>query len=308
MKNVLIMLSAYNRHKYIREQLDSLYAQKNVDFHILVRDDGSSDDTLAILQEYQEKFGKMTIMSESNIGVARSFHRLMLYASEKMPYFDYYAFSDQDDVWMEEKLAYAVQRLEYDKACLYYSNAYVTDSDLKIIGKLNPRYDISMQYVMFRQPTLGCTQVMTREYLYFCVATFRKFMLGNPLSVPLHDVWTIWLSQLTASAVIADDKSYMYYRQHDNNVTNHKTEGVIAKYRRVSRRLKREKGIPYSSMMILKDVLSQQLTDRARDLLAEMQTYKDSFLNTVTFAYNMHKYFKFPEKFYVLYRVLKRLY
>ena len=164
-----------------------------------------------------------------------------------MPYFDYYAFSEQDAVWMEEKLAYAVQRLEYDKARMYYSNAYVTDSDLKIIGKLNPRYDISMQYVMFRQPTLGCTQVMTREYLYFCVATFRKFMLGNPLSVPLHDVWTIWLSQLTASAVIADDKSYMYYRQHDNNVTNHKTEGVIAKYRRVSRRLKREKGIECSS-------------------------------------------------------------
>ncbi len=60
MERILVLLSTYNGHKYLREQLDSLYAQENVHLHILVRDDGSKDETIEILNEYKNRNGKMT--------------------------------------------------------------------------------------------------------------------------------------------------------------------------------------------------------------------------------------------------------
>ena len=104
MCSVLVMLSTYNGEKFLAQQLDSLYKQKKVDVFILVRDDGSNDKTLEILNQYKDKYGKMIVLAQSNIGVAQSFFSLMYYAVTEMPKFDFYAFCDQDDVWFENKL------------------------------------------------------------------------------------------------------------------------------------------------------------------------------------------------------------
>lgn len=309
MNSVLIMLSTYNGQKYIREQLDSLYNQKDVDIHILVRDDGSKDDTVKILNEYREKQGKMTIRVDENIGAAMSFHTLMSYAYSEYPNFDYYAFSDQDDVWYEDKLFSAIQQLFDNKGDLYYCKAIVTDSHLNKIRDLWYEHDLSLQYLMFRQPALGCTQVMTNQYFMFCTKLFKKYIQKKPPLIELHDVWTMWISQMIGAKVIVDNSIHMLYRQHGNNVTSHNKENTIQKIQRVSKRARKHASNTSTNLKIIGDLLQKRLTPNAIEVLSKMNNYKKSISQTLSFAFYMQKYFhSFSIKAMVMYRILYRLY
>ncbi|WP_417573239.1 glycosyltransferase [Phocaeicola sp.] len=306
---ILIMLSTYNGNKYIREQLDSLYSQKDVEIHILVRDDGSKDDTVEILKEYRQKYGKMTIYRDKNVGAAMSFHILMKYAYNDFSNYNYYAFSDQDDVWLDNKLSVAIKMLLGKEKALYYCNAFVTDSDLNITSVLGCESNLSIQYLLFKQPALGCTQVLTNSFFKFCVEAFEEYIKHNPMFVELHDVWTMWLSNLIGVEVIVDDTPRILYRQHDNNVTFHKKENLFYKIRRVAKRAKKHRGCGYSNMQILKTVLQDKLTPNSIEMFKRMIEYKESFIKALSFAFYMQKYFSsFAIKGMVMYRILKRLY
>lgn len=309
MNYILIMMSTYNGHKYIREQLDSLYAQENVNIHILVRDDGSKDDTVEILKEYQSAYGKMDIFAEENVGAAMSFYTLMRYAYDSFNEYDYYAFCDQDDVWMPDKLSCAVQMLQGKKEALYFCNVSVTDAALNIIGTLPIRETLSFPYVMFRQPALGCTQVLTSAYLKFCTEVFNMYERFNPPFIELHDVWTIWISQMVGVDVVIDNVPHMLYRQHGNNVTCHTSENIIQKMNRVIKRFKKYQGITYKNFQILNAVLHNRQTSDIVTLFRKMSDYQQSILKTLSFALYMQKYFSsLTLKAIVMYRILNRLF
>ena len=95
---VLILMSTYNGEAYLRKQLDSILHQDKLKVHLMVRDDGSTDHTCDILAEYGEKYRSFSILAEK----ALSFPEPV----------DYYAFSDQDDIWMPNKLKTACRYLE----------------------------------------------------------------------------------------------------------------------------------------------------------------------------------------------------
>lgn len=308
MKRILIILSTYNGSKFLPEQLNSLYRQKNVDIHILVRDDGSKDNTIDILTEYKNKFGRMTIYAESNVGVHRSFHKLMGYASDKFPDFDYYSFCDQDDVWLEDKLYVATQLLGDKVNALYYCNAFITNSKLEIISDIGIQEQICLQYVIFRQPALGCTQVMTNSFFKTCANLSKKYLSCNPSGIVIHDYFTILISQMTETHVIADKAAHILYRQHGNNVTKHTREKIRHKIQRVNKRLKQQSGIKYTCFQILCKFLEDRLTNNASNLYYRMQNYQNSILKTLSFAWYMqHYYSKLNIKLYVLYCITKRL-
>ena len=104
-------MSSYNGEMYLDEQLESIVAQKGVMTDILVRDDGSSDHTCDILDQWQQKTS-LRWYSGENIGPARSFMDLLRQSGDSC----YYAFSDQDDYWLSDKLKVAVDKLEsYDE-------------------------------------------------------------------------------------------------------------------------------------------------------------------------------------------------
>ncbi|MGI6220128.1 MAG: glycosyltransferase [Bacteroidaceae bacterium] len=303
------MLSTYNGQRYLKEQLKSLYNQKDVNLHILVRDDGSIDDTLKILKEYKEKHGRMTIYEDKNIGVVMSFHTLMSYAYRNFTNYDYYAFCDQDDFWMEDKLSIAVKMLANKESALYYSNAYITDSNLNIIEVKKPKYDLTPQYILFRQPALGCTQVITKRFFKLCTEIFAEYKKHNPTLIELHDVWTIQLALFLGVDIIIDATPHIMYRQHANNVTSYKKEGIIGKVKRVSRRFNRYKGLGYENIQILKKILHDKLTPESKELFRRITTYKDSILNTLSFALYMQKFFSsLSIKAMVIYKIINRLY
>ncbi|MFQ8958925.1 MAG: glycosyltransferase [Eubacterium sp.] len=104
-----ILLATYNGERFLREQLDSLFMQTYGDFKIIAHDDGSTDGTLEILKEYQEKFpGKLKII-EDNISYkssCKNFLNLIKYSDA-----EYVMFCDQDDVWLEEKVRVSVEAI-----------------------------------------------------------------------------------------------------------------------------------------------------------------------------------------------------
>lgn len=101
--SVAILMGTFNGEKYLAEQLDFLEAQTVTNWRLYVSDDGSTDATLDIIHRYQSKWGtdKIQYRLGPQKGFAQNFLSLACDTSIKA---DYYAFCDQDDVWLPEKL------------------------------------------------------------------------------------------------------------------------------------------------------------------------------------------------------------
>lgn len=235
--NVLIMLSTYNGEKYLREQLNSLYNQTGVDIHILVRDDGSKDKTLDILNEYSQKYGAITILPSVNVGAAKSFHLLAYYAYQEMHKFDYYAFCDQDDVWQNQKLSYSCEALNNTKCKykLFYGPATLVDKDLNLLGS-SVKIINNLEANIFSSRSLGCTQVFNWDLLEKFVSLHNYVVNArNTDYIPLHDGWISLMAYSLAADVIIGDHPLIFYRQHSNNVVGMNESHVERCLKRIMR-------------------------------------------------------------------------
>lgn len=138
-KQVNILISTYNGEKYIKAQIDSILAQTYKNIKIYVRDDGSTDQTIQILKEYESK-GDIILFTSTNIGYGKSFLKLLNDTKEGC----FWAFSDQDDIWHEKKISYAVDWFDKQDPSLplLFHSAYdlVNEDMSKVIGcRLPPR-------------------------------------------------------------------------------------------------------------------------------------------------------------------------
>ena len=220
MSKVAILMSTYNGEKYIKEQIDSLVLQKGVELDIIIRDDGSKDSTVGILQEYVRKYSFITVLEEHNLGVSKSFDRLCRYACENNPV-DYYAFCDQDDVWDDDKLVVALEKLKEfpdSEPNLYFSNLKMVDGNLDYMrNQYSPgEVRIGSPMALIQVFTYGCTCVFNRKALeIFCAI---------PENNLCHDHWIYELCTYMGN-VYYDENSHINYRRHDSNVSGIKTSG-----------------------------------------------------------------------------------
>lgn len=224
---VHILLSTYNGEKYIIDQLDSIFHQTFQEIRLYIRDDGSTDSTIEEIEQYLAKrpeYAAKTVWlpneNHENLGYMQSFWKLLDAASGA----DYYAFCDQDDVWLpqkvergvlaleKEKNAECVNHLSTDLPLLYFSNFYQCNEDLSIKkeGMIYQR-DIKFENVLFYTPAFGFS-ILINESL-------RKLSLGDFDHAGLpHDGWV----QKTAAAfgkIIYDPACTAYYRRHESAVT-----------------------------------------------------------------------------------------
>jgi glycosyltransferase involved in cell wall biosynthesis len=205
-----ILLSTYNGEKYLNELLSSILTQKtSCKISILARDDGSSDSTVAILNKWRDRLD-INIIQGNNIGPRNSFEHLIKLADLD---FDYFAFCDQDDVWLEDKLERAISKINDQKSVLYFSNVCLVDKDLKHLGanRDNKSPDFTIESVMTANPALGCTMVMDRELM-------RNLKQVNMDYYFMHDVAAITLAACIG-CIKYDEKPSMLYRQHVESVT-----------------------------------------------------------------------------------------
>lgn len=205
---VLVLMSTYNGERFLKEQLDSIFAQKGVDVGLMVRDDGSTDGTLRLLQDYQAQ-GLLTFYSGPNFGPARSFLHLLANAPES----PYYSLADQDDVWLPDKLAVAVERLSSSngRPALYASATQLCDAQLGLIDSRQPQPMLTFGEALVCAYASGCTMVMNRPLQQVVAARQPEF-------VEMHDRWILTLATAMGFELFYDNVPHMLYRQHGNNV------------------------------------------------------------------------------------------
>lgn len=211
MYRVAVLMSAYNGEKYIKSQLESIFAQKG-DFYldIYVRDDGSQDKTIYYLREYEKK-SLIKLYSGDNIKTARSFIELLL----KTDSYDFFSFADQDDVWNEDKIKRGIQFLEgVDCPALYCSNAELVGKNLEPLGrnvyKVDPK--TNFETLTCAGGLLGCTMIFNNQL----AKEIKK--RGIPESMVLHDFYCSVVCAAIGGKIIYDDLVSMKYRQHEKNV------------------------------------------------------------------------------------------
>ncbi len=230
-KRVMVIMSTYNGEKYIREQLDSIFKQEGVDLYCLVRDDGSSDATVSILEEYKNRVKeRMDYLAGCNVGVVKSFGNLISLAANSD--YEWIAFCDQDDVWKDNKLSNAIVKLENEKnqdiPLVYCSNLELVDTCLRPIGVMRstiPRFNAYTALV--QNCATGCTQVFNRK------AAFLYSTANKTEQIEMHDYW-MFLIGVYLGKVIYDDWTSMYYRQHSNNVIGASKKTVLGALTNIS--------------------------------------------------------------------------
>lgn len=212
---VQVLLSAHNGARFLREQLDSILAQDWPALSLKVRDDGSSDDTRAILSEYQAA-GRLQAEFGPRLGALQSFARLLESADAAC---DYFAFSDQDDVWLPGKIRRAVHCLEAAAAerrplpLLYGCRSTITDAALRPRGLTPlPRRGPSFANALVESVLPGSTMLMNRA------ARAKIVEHGIPGEAIDHD-WWCYLAVSATGRVIYDPAPQRLYRQHGGNLT-----------------------------------------------------------------------------------------
>ena len=207
---VNILLSTYNGEQFLGQQLESLFRQSFSNFTILVRDDGSADQTVQLIRDCRDQ--RLVLIEEGpHLGVVGSFLRLLTLAD---PGADYYAFCDQDDIWMPHKMERALNRLGLLKdhpVVLYCSRQILVDEALNILGQ-SPKYPRGPNFrnALVQNIATGCTVVISRGA--------RELLLRpSPPDIVMHD-WWMYLVVSAFGKVIFDAEPTVYYRQHRENV------------------------------------------------------------------------------------------
>lgn len=208
---VAVLLSAYNGERHIREQIDSILNQTgNFTLDLWVRDDNSTDQTKIILKQYEEK-GKLQWYAGENLGPAYSFIDLIKHCGG----YDFYAFSDQDDFWMPEKLQRGIDRIRLSEGvALYAGNAELVDRDLMSLGrnvhKKSPKTDFYT--ISCAGGLLGCTMIFNNRLAQLV----QKYPC--PTKLVMHDFYLAVLCAAVNGEIVHDLVPYMKYRQHNANV------------------------------------------------------------------------------------------
>lgn len=209
MYEVAVLMSTYNGEKYLREQVKSIFQQEQVKVSLYVRDDGSTDNTIKIINELQKEYDNIFLIKGENIGWRRSFRYLIDNVPTK---YEYYAFSDQDDFWLKRKLIRAIELMgKSSEPTLYCSAQTMVDKGLNIIKKDVHMIPVNKFQGMTNIASRGCVEVFNTDLLY-------KLKEYAPKENFAHDRWVARVALYTGK-VIFDKESYILYRQHEDNAS-----------------------------------------------------------------------------------------
>ena len=225
-----IAIATFNGEKYIRLQLDSILSSENFSSlvnKIVVSDDGSSDSTFSILQEYAQKYSFIELHKNTqNHGIVGNFENAISHCHQK-----YIMLSDQDDYWYPSKLSIltnGIVELENKSVknvpCLFFTDLKVVDNELNILNESFfgiIKYDLNLFFqrntILLTNIVPGCAMVFNKE--------LKNIALPIRKGIYLHDWWLLLLARYGGCVGFSSESTFMY-RQHQNNAV-----GVVRKSR-----------------------------------------------------------------------------
>jgi glycosyltransferase involved in cell wall biosynthesis len=215
MPSAAILLCTFNGARFLPAQLSSFTRQQFSQWRLFVSDDGSTDETLSLIAKYQheENCVSVAVRDGPRRGLVRNFLGLACDLSISA---DYFAFSDQDDVWEPDKLSRAIawlQSIPAQKPALYCSRVRLIDEDNRDCG-LSPLFSLkpSFRNALVQSIAGGNTMVFNNS------ARLLLAHCGSDVNVPLHDWWTYLLVTGAGGEVRYDPLPTIRYRSHSQNV------------------------------------------------------------------------------------------
>ena len=216
-----ILLATYNGEKYLEEQIDSIFSQTYTKWNLIIRDDESEDNTLQIIQKYIKKYPQKILLisgdyHKSRLGASQNFSTLLKYSTA-----DYIFFSDQDDIWLKNKVRNSIELMRKLESSYGNTLPILIHTDLNVV---NARLDCihssywqqqhldpvksDLKHFLVRNLVTGCTVLINRS--------LRDLAIPIPVSAYMHD-WWLALIATSFGKISYLPKSTVLYRQHTSN-------------------------------------------------------------------------------------------
>jgi len=211
MKTVSVVMCTYNGAKYLREQLDSIISQTYPIYELIIQDDCSTDDTVAIVKEYMEKYSFIKLyINEHNLGFNLNFKSACMKATG-----DYVAISDQDDVWFPAKIEKQVESIGNCNICCSSFTRGETISDAEVTSQ-----DVNFERLLFFNPVSGHTMLCQRCFI-------------QDESNWIKSIWYDWSLALQASlknGIAKVEQPLNWHRRHLNEASRLENHQKMLKY------------------------------------------------------------------------------
>ncbi len=217
-------MAAYNGALYIRQQLDSILENLSDEDEVIISDDGSSDGTRAIVEEYRRTDARIRLLDGPQDGVIANFEYAIANCSG-----EYIFLADQDDVWAPDKVEKVMQVFDGTSAVLVVHDAKVMDAALA--------HTLMESFFDYRHSKAGVFYNLVRNrYMGCCMAFRRKLVrkiLPIPKDIPMHDQWIGLVSDYCYGRSFFLEQPLLYYRRHAEAVSDfeHNPVGVMHRNR-----------------------------------------------------------------------------
>lgn len=215
-EKVSVAMATYNGERYIKEQIESILINLQKDDELIISDDGSTDNTIKIIEEYIKIDKRIKLLEGPKKGVKQNFANAIKNTTGK-----YVFLSDQDDTWKENKVEIVLKYFEKEKCTLIVHDAEIVDDEQNIISNSFFRYRKSGNGVI--------KNIYINTYIGCCMAFDSKIIkdiLPIPNNIEMHDQWIGIINDMkyTKSHFIKD--KLIKYRRHTNNASQMKHYGL----------------------------------------------------------------------------------
>lgn len=208
-----IVMATYNGEKYIKEQIDSILKNMNSDDELIISDDGSTDKTREIINSFKDD--RIKLIDGPKKGIKKNFENGINNATGEIIFL-----SDQDDIWMENKIAKVLEAFEKEDATLVIHDAEIVDENLDIIEESFFKYRNSGKGIIkniWKNTYIGCCMAFKKE--------IKSVILPIPDNIEMHDQWIGINNEKNGKTYFLEEK-LIKYRRHGGNVSSFNHYGI----------------------------------------------------------------------------------
>jgi glycosyltransferase involved in cell wall biosynthesis len=215
---ISVALAAYNGALYIGKQLDSILDNLTADDEVVISDDGSTDGTVGVIEEYRKKDSRIRLLKGPGEGVIANFEHAIADCRG-----EYIFLADQDDLWMQDKVERVMGVFADPKVHLVVHDARVMNADLS--------QTLMESFFAYRNSKPGVWNNLLKNRYMGCCMAFRRALVSKilpiPRDIPMHDQWIGLLSDYYYGKSVFLREPLLYYRRHAGAVSDFEHNSVM---------------------------------------------------------------------------------